>query len=334
MVHPHRVVVLAPDGVYPFDLGIPARVLGAANGLYEVVTCSADGHPVRTNSDFSIAVEHGPEALRDADTVIVPGFDSLVIAPDALAKAAAALAFLSPATRLVSICTGAFVLAAAGLLDGRPATTHWAAVDVFRSWYPAVDLNPDVLFVDEGDIVTSAGAASGIDVCLQLIRTDHGSELANHAARMCVAPPWRDGGQAQYIERPVSVDMWRGTGQTRDWARAHLHETLTLARLADHAHMSARTLSRRFEEEIGMSPGRWVTLQRIDRARELLEQTDLSVEEVARKVGFVGSTSLREHFQAALGVSPAGYRRTFRGTQQEGRPQEGPSVRGSAPQPQ
>ncbi|KAA9105861.1 GlxA family transcriptional regulator [Microbacterium rhizomatis] len=313
MVRPHRVVVLAPDGVYPFDLGIPARVLGAANGLYEVVTCSADGEPVQTNSDFSISVQRGPEALRNADTVIVPGFDSLVIGADALAKAASALKSVSPGTRLVSICTGAFVLAAAGLLDGRPATTHWAAADVFRSWYPAVDLNPDVLFVDDGDIVTSAGAASGVDLCLHLIRTDHGSELANHAARMCVTPPWRDGGQAQYIERPVPVAVGRGTGDTREWARANLQDTLTLARLAAHAHMSPRTLSRRFEEEVGTSPGRWVAVQRIDRARELLEGTDLSVEEIAHKVGFVGGTSLREHFHAALGVSPAAYRRTFRG---------------------
>src|SRR6266498_2933125 len=180
----HRVVVLAPDGVYPFDLGIPDRVFGAAGGRYEVVTCTADGRPVRTNADFSIAVEHGPEALRTAATVIIPPFH--IPDREAPATVAQALAFVTPGTRIVSICTGAFALAAAGLLDGRQAT-----------------LDPDVLFVDDGDVLTSAGAASGIDVCLHLVRKDHGSEVANHVARMCVAPPWRDGGQAQYIENPV-----------------------------------------------------------------------------------------------------------------------------------
>jgi transcriptional regulator GlxA family with amidase domain len=307
----HRVVVLAPDGVYPFDLGIPNRVFGAAGGRYEVLTCTADGRPVHTNADFSITVEHGPEALRTADTVIIPPFH--IPGREAPVTVAQALAFVSPGTRIVSICTGAFVLAAAGLLDGRRATTHWALTDIFREWYPQVALDPDVLFVDEGDVLTSAGAASGIDVCLHLVRKDHGSEIANHVARMCVVPPWRDGGQAQYIERPVPDATANGTSAARQWALQNLHMPLTLSELAEQSHMSLRTFARRFNEEVGMSPGRWLIQQRVDRARHLLESTDLAVDEIAAQVGFAGGTSLREHLNAVIGVSPLAYRRTFRG---------------------
>jgi transcriptional regulator GlxA family with amidase domain len=308
----HRIVVLAPDGVYPFDLGIPNRVFGTAGGRYEVVTCTADGRPVRTNADFSITVEHGPEALRSADTVIVPPF--MIAGREEPAAVAQALAFVSPGTRIVSICTGAFVLAAAGLLDGRRATTHWALTQYFRDWYPQVTLDPDVLFVDEGDVVTSAGAASGIDVCLHLIRKDHGSEVANHVARMCVVPPWRDGGQAQYIEYPVPEATAHGTSAARHWALQNLHQPLTLIDFAAQSHMSLRTFARRFNDEVGMSPGRWLIQQRVGRARHLLESTDLAVDEIASQVGFAGGTSLREHLHAAIGVSPLAYRRTFRGT--------------------
>lgn len=196
MAHIQRVVVLAIDGVYPpFELGIPSRVFGAADGRYEVLTCSVDGNPVRTDSDFSITVEHGPEVLRTAETIVIPPFTATAATREVPPGVAQALASLTPGTRLVSICTGAFVLAAAGLLDGRPATTHWAAADIFRSWFPQVALGPDVLFIDDGDVLTSAGAASGLDVCLHLIRKDHGSEVANQVARMCVFPPWRDGGR-------------------------------------------------------------------------------------------------------------------------------------------
>jgi transcriptional regulator GlxA family with amidase domain len=309
----HRVVVLAPEGVYPFELGIPSRVFGAAEGRYEVLTCTADGRPVRTNADFSITVEHGPEALLTADTVIIPPFDSSRIIREAPAAVAAALASAAPGARLVSICTGAFVLAAAGLLDGRPATTHWASADLFRDWYPQVALDPDVLFIDDGDILTSAGAASGIDVCLDIIRKDHGSEVANRVARMCVVPPWREGGQAQYIEHPVPETTANGTAAARQWALENLHEPLTLADLAGHSRMSLRTFARRFSEEVGISPGRWLIQQRVAGARQLLESTDLGVDEIAGHVGFASATSLREHLHAAIGVSPLAYRRTFRG---------------------
>uniref|UniRef100_UPI00037E7B68 GlxA family transcriptional regulator n=1 Tax=Nocardiopsis lucentensis TaxID=53441 RepID=UPI00037E7B68 len=203
MTGTHRVAVLALEGVYPFELGIPSRVLGAAPGRYEVVTCSVDGRPVRGNADFSIAVEHGAQVLASADTVVVPSVDMAHVTREPSPAVREALGTVAPGTRLVSLCTGAFVLAGAGLLDGRPATTPWRLADVFRSWYPAVDLDADVLFVDDGDVLTSAGAAAGVDLCLHLVRRDHGSEVANRAARTCVVPPWRDGGQAQYIEQPM-----------------------------------------------------------------------------------------------------------------------------------
>jgi transcriptional regulator GlxA family with amidase domain len=310
---PHRVVVLALPGVYPFELGIPNRVLGAADGRYEVLTCAVGGPLVRTNTDFSVSVEHGPQALGSADTVVIPPFDTDLLSLELRPELVAALETIRPGTRVVSICTGAFVLAAAGWLDGRPATTHWSLTDLFRRWFPKVDLDPGVLFVDDGDLLTSAGAASGVDVCLHLVRSDHGSELANRVARICVVPPWRDGGQAQYIEQPVPERGSEGTAATRTWALGRLSEPLTLTDLAEHAHMSLRTFIRRFNEEVGTSPGRWLIHQRVLRARHLLESTDLAVDDIAGQVGFATGTSLRQHLRTAIGVSPLTYRRTFRG---------------------
>ncbi|MFJ2738477.1 GlxA family transcriptional regulator [Streptomyces sp. NPDC087440] len=309
---PHRVVVLALDGVYPFELGIPQRVFGSADGRYEVVTCTADGRPVRTSSDFSITAEYGPEALERADTVVVPPYLSAADSAELPDPVAAALARIPAGARLVSICTAAFALAAAGLLDGRRATTHWRLAGRFRELFPRVTLDPDVLFVDDGRVLTSAGAASGVDVCLHLVREDHGSEVANRVARRCVVPPWRDGGQAQYIEHPVPEPTEAGTAATRAWALAHLAEPLTLRDLADHARMSLRTFARRFQDEVGVSPGRWLIRQRVLHARELLEASDLSVEQVAARAGFGTTASLRQHLHAAIGVTPQAYRRTFR----------------------
>lgn len=313
MGHVHRVVVLALDGVYPFELGIPSRVFGAADGRYEVVTCTVDGRPVRTNSDFSVHVEHGPEVLAAADTVVIPPFDTSLITREVPPALAAALASVPTGARVVSICTAAFLLAAAGLLDGRPATTHWALARVFQQWFPHIALDPDVLFVDDGDVLTSAGAASGVDVCLHLVRKDHGTEIANRVARACVVPPWRDGGQAQYIEQPVPETSANGTAATRQWALENLREPLTLAELAGHARMSLRTFARRFGEEVGVSPGRWLIQQRVARARHLLEATDFPVDDIAAQVGFGTGTSLRQHLHTAIGVTPLAYRRTFRG---------------------
>ncbi|MGB8940455.1 MAG: DJ-1/PfpI family protein, partial [Streptomyces sp.] len=229
---PHRVVVLALDGVYPFELGIPNRVFPLVPGAYEVVTCAAtEERTVATNADFTITVGHGPEALASADTVVMPPYDLRYITAGLSEPVRDALARVRPGTRFVSICTGAFTLAAAGLLEGRPATTHWALADHFRELFPHVDLDPDVLFVDDGDVLTSAGAASGLDVCLHVVRSDHGSTVANQVARHCVVPPWREGGQAQYIEQPVPDEGATGTAATRAWALEHLDRPLALREL-------------------------------------------------------------------------------------------------------
>ncbi|WP_329048022.1 helix-turn-helix domain-containing protein [Streptomyces violaceus] len=306
-----RVVVLALDGVYPFELGIPSRILGAADGRYEVLTCSVDGGPVRTNADFGVTVEHGPEALATAGTVVIAPVVPAHLTDEAPDDVLAALALIRPGTRIVSICTGAFVLAAAGLLDGRRATTHWQVADRFRRMFPLVDLDPDVLFVDDHPFLTSAGAASGVDICLHLVREDHGSHLANTVARRCVVPPFRDGGQAQYIEQPVPEQGAASTAATRAWILERLGEPLTLADLAGHARMSQRTFARRFHDEVGLSPGRWLIQQRVARARHLLESSDLTVDQIAGRVGFATGASLRQHLHAAIGVSPQAYRRTF-----------------------
>jgi transcriptional regulator GlxA family with amidase domain len=315
----HTVAVLALDGVVAFDLGVPFQVLNAARPsdterLYQVRVTTPDGLPVRSAAGFSVAPEYGPEILDDADTVIVPGFhppsrpDLGTLAP----SEAVALGRISPDARLVSICTGAFALAAIGRLDGRPATTHWAWADEFRSLFPKVDLNPDVLFVDDGDVLTSAGVAAGVDLCLHLVRRDFGVEAANRAARRCVVPPWRDGGQAQFIERVVPATPDTSTGPARQWALSRLDQPLDLAVLAGQARMSVRSFTRRFRDETGLSPSHWLTGQRVELARMLLETTDLTVDEVARRAGFGTAVSLRQHLHAAVGVSPLAYRRTFR----------------------
>lgn len=319
----HRVVVLALDGVYPFELSIPFRIFGTAAGpddeaLYEVVTCSLDGRPVRTSADFAVAVEHSAETLATADTLVIPPF-TCGTGEDGErdwypAPLAAAFGLLRPDTRIVSICTASYVLAQAGLLDGRPATTHWNEAEHFQRRFPSVLLDADVLFVDDGDVLTAAGVAAGIDLCMHLVRRDHGSEVANRVARKCVVPPWREGGQAQFIERPVPEPSTTGTATTRAWALEHLHRPLSLAELAAHAGMSVRTFTRRFRDEVGMTPGQWLTRQRVEHARRLLETTDLGVDRVADRAGFGTAASLRQHMVAAIGVPPSAYRQTFRAT--------------------
>jgi len=316
----HRIVTLAMDGVIPFELGIPPRIFGIARGpdgepLYEVLTCTVDGAPVRTDADFTIAVGHGAEALEDADTVVIPATHALgSISTEGRLPAplADAITRIRPGTRLVSICTAAYVLAAAGLLDGRPATTHWGNTDHFQKLFPKVKVNPNVLFVDDGDVLTSAGVAAGIDLCLHIVRRDHGAEVANRVARRCVVPPWRDGGQAQFIEHPIPAPTATTTAPTRAWALERLHEPLSLGELAAHARMSRRTFTRRFRDEMGLSPGQWLILQRVELARRLLETSDLPVDGVALRSGFGTAASLRQHLQVAIGVSPMAYRRTFR----------------------
>jgi transcriptional regulator GlxA family with amidase domain len=215
---------------------------------------------------------------------------------------------------MVSICTGSYVLAAAGYLDGRPATTHWASAEHFQRLFPKIKVDADVLYIDDGDVLTSAGVAAGIDLCLHLVRRDHGAAVANEVARHTVVPPHRDGGQAQYIHRPVPEPQLATTTRARAWALARLHEPLQLRDLAAQEAMSVRTFTRRFREEAGVSPGQWLTQQRVERARHLLESSDLSMDQVARESGFGTAQSMRQHLQTALGVTPTAYRRTFHAT--------------------
>ncbi|GAB3982082.1 helix-turn-helix domain-containing protein [Actinoallomurus acanthiterrae] len=315
---PHEVVVLALDDVVAFDLGVPAQIFGAARDaagrdLYRVRVCTPDGGPVRTSSGFAAVPDHGPQILATADTIVIAGVHGGTALEEGVLESpvADALARRRPGTRVMSICTGAFVLAAAGLLNDRPATTHWLHVERFRALYPTVRLDPGVLFVDDGDVLTSAGVGAGVDLCLHVIRRDHGSAVANRAARRSVMPPWREGGQSQFIERPLPEPTGSSTAETRAWALERLHEPLDLARLSRRAGMSVRTFTRRFRAETGLSPAQWLVRQRIEEARRLLETTDLPIDQVAARAGLGTAVSLRQHLHAAVGVSPATYRRTF-----------------------
>ncbi|MBF9128795.1 helix-turn-helix domain-containing protein, partial [Plantactinospora sp. S1510] len=225
-----------------------------------------------------------------------------------------ALAHVRPDSRIMSICVGAYALAAAGLLDGRRATTHWRLAGHFQSLFPSVRLDPTVLFVDDGNLLTSAGAAAGVDACLHLVRRDHGSQVANQTARDCVTAPWRDGGQAQFIDHPVPEPAHTATASTRDWVMQRLDQPLPLAELAAHAGMSRRTFTRRFHQETGTSPGQWILRQRIERARQLLETRDLPIDQIAHRSGFGTGASLRRHLHRAIGISPQTYRQAFRRT--------------------
>lgn len=316
----HCVVVLALPGVVPFELGIPARIFGGARDqlgeqLYEVITCSLDGRPVHADADYSIAVEHDAFALTTADTVVVPpthAQDGTTQHGVLSAPLAEAFSRIKPGTRMVAICTGSFVLAAAGLLEGRPVTTHWREADRLARLFPDVKVDPDVLFIDDGDVLTSAGVAAGIDLCLHIVRRDHGSAVANRVARACVVPPTRDGGQAQYIQRPIPEASKGSTAATRSWVLERLDQPFSLADLAAHARMSTRTFTRRFRDETGLSPAQWLIRHRVDLARHLLEASNLPVDHIAHRAGFGTPASLRQHLHAAIGVSPDTYRRTFK----------------------
>jgi transcriptional regulator GlxA family with amidase domain len=318
----HKVAVLALPHVMAYELGLPHKFLGGAvdddgRRLYDVCTFTVDGAPVRTSAGYSVLPEHDARVLGDADTVVVPGIVGGSVVRDGTLSPEIRAALDGVRARLVSICTGSFLLAALGRLDGRPATTHWMHVDRFRALFPAVRLDPDVLYVDDGDVLTSAGNAAGIDLLLHLLRRDHGVSVANRVARRSVVAPWRNGGQSQFAQHeavPPPQHDDTDTGPTRSWALARLAEPLTLDRLAAQAAMSVRTFTRRFREETGQSPLRWLAAQRVERARRLLETTDLSVERVAADAGFGTATSLRQHLHATIGVAPLAYRRTYRGT--------------------
>ena len=310
------VAAVICNGVSPFEFAVACEVFGLDRSelgvpWYRFLVCAAQPPPVMTAMGFSIDTPHGLDSLRRADTIVVTadnrcgeGLSELV---DALGRAHARGA------RILSVCTGAFALAAAGLLDGRRATTHWMHAEELARRYPKVEVDPDVLYVDDGDILTSAGTAAGIDLCLHIVRQDFGAEIANAVARRMVVPPHRDGGQAQFVDEPVpdlpSSDPF---SDTLAWVQAHLDQPITVADLARRAAMSPRTFARRFRSTTGTTPNQWLIRQRVLLAQRLLESTDQPVEQVASRSGLGTATNMRQHFQRFVRLSPNAYRRTFR----------------------
>ncbi|WP_433558787.1 GlxA family transcriptional regulator [Pseudonocardia xinjiangensis] len=308
------VAALVLPEVSPFEFGTICEVFGVdrtADGVppFELRVCGpAAGEPVSTTVGMSVVPEYGLDGLRDADLVAV-GATRLRTFPepvlDALREAAAG------GSTMLSVCSGAFVLGAAGLLDGRSCTTHWMNVDELRERHPLAQVDPDVLFVDDGDLITSAGTAAGIDACLHLVRRELGSAVVNLIARRMVVPPQRDGGQRQFVEQPVPQCSSDGLAPVLDWVIDHLEIEHTVSDLARRARMSDRSFARRFVAETGTTPHRWLTLQRVLRAQRLLEDTDLGIDDVAERSGFGSGALLRHHFRKVVGVAPADYRRTF-----------------------
>lgn len=312
-----RVGIVVFDQIIPFHLSVPCAVFEkalSADGtpLYQLQVCSAEPGQLRTNAGFSIVAEHSLAVLERADMVIVPSWNDPDVPPpreltDALIQAH------RRGAKIIGLCMGAFVLAAAGLLNGRPATTHWNWMADFLRLYPSVSVDPNVLYVDDGDIVTSAGTAASIDCCLHLVRQQCGAETANSVARQLVVPPHRQGGQAQFIEQPVyntvSGDRFM---QALSWASAHLQEDLTVDVMAEKACMSRRSFTRRFQQTTGTTVTQWLLNQRLAVAQRFLEKTDQPVERIAQESGFTSALSMRRHFQQQFKTSPSLYRREFR----------------------
>ncbi|MBB5942555.1 helix-turn-helix domain-containing protein [Xanthomonas sp. 3307] len=313
---PHRIAVVAFDRISPFHLAVPCQVFEARPDTdlpaFDLRVCAAEPGLLRTDAGFAIQVQHGLEALDDADTVIVPSWrDAAEPAPAALCQALRRAH--AAGAQVVGLCLGTFVLADAGLLDGRPATTHWAALDRFAQRHPQVRLQPDVLYVDDGDVLTSAGTVAGIDCCLHLVRRRHGAEVANRIARRLVVAPHRQGGQAQYVEQPLPASRRDALlGPTLDWMLQRLEQPLRLDALAAHARMSRRSFTRQFRQVTGTTVVQWLAHQRLVRAQQLLESTDLALERIAATCGFGSAGALRQQFARALGVPPSAYRRGFR----------------------
>ncbi|EFL19468.1 helix-turn-helix domain-containing protein [Streptomyces sp. C] len=308
-----RVAVIAAPPASMFNLAIPqmlfAKVEIDGGPGYETVICTPDPGPVATSGGLDLHVPLGLDAVDRADTVILAGSgrydapDPRVV--DVVRRAAA------DGKRIASICTGAFVLAAAGLLDGRSATTYWAYSDLLAERHPTIDLQGDVLFVQDGPLLTSSGYAAGIDLCLHIIRTDHGAAVANTVARLALVAPVRPGGQTQFTLTPLPAERGVSFAATRAWAMEHLDEPLTLTDLARHAGVSVRTVSRRFHAETGVSPLQWLLHQRVERAKELLETTSLPMDQVARASGLGTADSLRQHLLRRTGLTPSAYRASF-----------------------
>lgn len=307
----HRVVAVALPEVVAFDLSIPAQVFGhtSERRRYSFAVCAQTPGVVPSTTGFAIQAQLGLEALRDADTIIVPGFlptdDPSPAVCQALRDAA------QRGARLASVCIGAFGLAAAGLLDGRAATTHWDHAAELVRRFPTIRVRPDVLYVDEGQVLTSAGLAAGIDLCLHIVRTDHGAAAGADVARRMVAAAYRPGGQAQFIPRPLP-QTGSGLADTTAWAVQEMQRPITIAELAYRAGYAPRTFARNFLSETGMTPLRWLTAQRVLEARRLLEATDLPIEQVAQRSGLGTAANLRLHLARDAHTTPTAYRRAYR----------------------
>lgn len=310
------IAVLAFNRISPFHLSVPCVVFGDRHpGLpvFDLRVCADEPGPLSTTAGFAVEVGHGLEAIAAADTVIVPSWRDPAERPSAALLDALAAAHRRGA-QVVGLCLGAYVLAEAGLLDGRRATTHWAFADDFARRYPGVRLDPDVLYVDDGHVVTSAGTAAGIDCCLHMLRQQYGAEAANRVARRLVVPPHRQGGQAQFIEQPLpATSQSSRLAGLLDWLRADLQTAHTLDSLAAQAMMSRRSFTRHFRALTGSTVGEWLLGERLALCQRLLESTGQSVEAIATLAGFGSPVSLRQHFRQAYGVSPSAWRQTFRG---------------------
>jgi AraC family transcriptional activator FtrA len=314
----HRVAAVAVAGANTFELAVACEVFGLERpelGVewYEFVVCSRDGGPLAHTGGMTISAAYRWDDLVVADTVIVPGTPHPHDRPDRRLVDAVRRAY-DRGARIVSFCSGVFTLAAAGILEGRRATTHWMYVEELRRLHPGVIVEPDVLYVDAGQVLTSAGTAAGIDLSLHVVRCDHGAEVANAVARRMVVPPHRDGGQAQFVSpsMPAHPAPVGGLAETMDWMVAHLGEPLTVEAMADHALMSPRTFARHFRSATGATPHDWLTSRRVHHAQRLLESTDLPVERVAEASGLGTAANLRQHFQRLVGVAPSDYRRRFK----------------------
>ncbi len=310
-----RVVAVAYDGLCMFEFGVATELFGLDRpeldvDWYEFTTVAADSGPIRATGGISLDVTTGLDKIEKAGTIVLPGWRDPNEAPPA-ELTDALLAAHANGARLMSICSGVFVLAATGLLSGAAATTHWRYAEQLAERHPEIDVRPDILYVDNGSVLTSAGSAAGIDLGLHLIRRDYGSAVANEVARRLVVPAHRDGGQAQFIQRPVTHHDDHSISTTLDWALERLDEPLTVSDLAAHAHMSERSFARRFGDATGTTPHRWLTRNRVDRARHLLETTSLSIALVAERSGLGSTANLRTHFERELQTTPSQYRQRF-----------------------
>ena len=311
----HKVVALAYDRLCTFEFGCVVELFALprpelAVPWYEFAVCAAERGPLRAAGGVEVRVPHTLRLLESADTIVIPGWHAIDEAPPAALLRALRRAFARGA-RLCSICSGVFVLAAAGLLDGRRATTHWRYVEPLAARYPRIRVEPNALYVDAGRVLTSAGSAAGLDMLLHLIRSDHGPRIANEVARRLVVPAHREGGQAQFVPRPVAADERGRLSRLLDYIRAHVAKPHPLPALAARAAMSERTLQREFRAATGQAPHEWIVGERIARAKELLESTRLSTQAVAVRVGLGSAESLRHHFRRRVGTTPGQYRRRF-----------------------